>query len=182
MRDGSEVAFEHLFHHYYPLLSNYALRFNVDRHVIEECIQELFIKIWQHRENLKQPASIKHYLFKSLRHTIYNKLSARRPELYIGSTDDFLEFNLSYNQEDNVYPLHGLSDEMLQQSINQLTARQREAIFLFYFEDLGYQEIADVLQINIGGAYKLIYRAIDALKAHYTQSGFQTPPVPEEKV
>lgn len=181
MKLGNEGAFETIFHHYYPLLTNYALRFNFDTHFIEECLQELFIKIWQNKENLGQPISVKHYLFKSLRNAIYNKLSVRKRELYIGSSDDLLEFNLSYNQEDNIYPFTGLSDEV-QHSLNQLTARQREAIYLFYFEDLGYQEIADLLQINVGAAYKLIYRAIDNLKACYTRTTLLESSVQYKKI
>lgn len=181
MKMGDEAAFETLFHHHYPLLFNYARRFNVDAHLIEESVQELFIKIWQNKANLGQPASIKHYLFKSLRNTIHNKLSARRRELYVDSWDHLLEFHLSYTPEDNTYPFTGLSDE-IQHSLNQLTARQREAIYLFYFEDLDYQEIADLLEINIGGAYKLIYRALDSLKANYTRSGSVLPPVQLRKM
>lgn len=169
MTGGDETAFEKLFQNYYAPLSHYAARFGYDVPVIEECIQELFIKIWQNRENLGQPASVKHYLFKALRNTIYNKAGARKKELYIGTLDDFLTFNLVYEPGDAVYPFSGLSDEM-QHHLDQLTARQREAVYLFYFEDLSYQEIADLFQINITAAYKLVYRALDNLRSTWGPS------------
>ncbi|MNE93296.1 RNA polymerase sigma factor [compost metagenome] len=45
-----------------------------------------------------------------------------------------------------------------------LTNRQREAIFLRFYEDLSYEEIAELLEMNLGGTYKLIYRALDRLR------------------
>jgi RNA polymerase sigma factor (sigma-70 family) len=48
--------------------------------------------------------------------------------------------------------------------MDQLTPRQREVIYLRFFEELSYEEIAGMLDISVKGAYKLSYRALDALK------------------
>lgn len=52
----------------------------------------------------------------------------------------------------------------LMHAINQLSARQKEIIYLKYFEDLDYPEIAEIMSITVKGAYKLSARAIDSLK------------------
>ena len=173
MVQGDEAAFEALFEYYYAQLSTYAARFGYDASFATECVQDLFVKIWQNRANLSQPASVKHYLFKALRNTLYNRVEARKKELYIGSLDELIGFELVYEPGDQAYPFSGVSDE-LQHQLDRLTARQREAIYLFYFEELTYQEIADMLQINVTAAYKLVYRALESLRSGYVQS---SPPI-----
>jgi DNA-directed RNA polymerase specialized sigma24 family protein len=49
--------------------------------------------------------------------------------------------------------------------LSGLTDRRREAVYLFYYKDFCYQQIAEILEINIGGVYKLIYRALDVLRS-----------------
>lgn len=161
-KEGNQHAFQWIYDNYYPHLVNYARRFGNDTVLLEECIQDLFVKLWLNRENLGNPVSIKHYLFKSFRHLLYNKLAGRRKLLPIGGSEDFLHFDLS------VMPA-GFKQEMsekMQAMLKKLTPRQQEAIFLFYVEDMSYQEIAEVLDMQVGGAYKLIYRALDNLKAN----------------
>ena len=48
--------------------------------------------------------------------------------------------------------------------VKALPARQQEIIYLRFYEGLGYDEIADIMEINISSAYKLIYKAFDNLQ------------------
>lgn len=155
-------GFQRLYDSYYPHLSNYARRFSSDQQLLEECIQDLFVKLWLNRETLGNPASVKNYLFKSFRHLLYNKLAGRRKILHMGDSNDFLHFDLTATAFDAQEEL----SEKMQQMLRKLTPRQQEAIFLFYVEDMSYQEVADILNMQVGGAYKLIYRALDNLKAN----------------
>jgi RNA polymerase sigma factor (sigma-70 family) len=52
----------------------------------------------------------------------------------------------------------------LQQALNTLTPRQREAIFLRFYEELSYEEIAGVLDISTKATYKIVARALLQLK------------------
>ncbi|SEW43159.1 RNA polymerase sigma factor [Chitinophaga arvensicola] len=161
-KTGDRRGFQWLYDSYCPHLENYARRFSNDTALLEECIQDLFVKLWLNRETLGNPASVKHYLFKSFRHLLYNKLAGKRKILPIGDHHDFEHFDLSVPAFEGKEEL----SEKMQQMLRKLTPRQQEAIFLFYVEDMSYQEIADVLNMQVGGAYKLIYRALDNLKAN----------------
>lgn len=44
--------------------------------------------------------------------------------------------------------------EQLQLTISKLTARQKEAIFLRFYEQLSYEEIAEVMGITVKASYK----------------------------
>ncbi len=159
---GDKKAFEALYHEYYDTLISYGLRLKNDIHLVEETLQDLFIKLWQNRQNLNRPSSLTHYLLKSLRNALYNKSKSLPKELYVGDEQDILHFELHLPKEGSDYP-----QKILKQLMDGLTARQKEAVYLFYLEGLSYQEIADLLKINIGGTYKLMYRALEKMKTGF---------------
>jgi RNA polymerase sigma factor (sigma-70 family) len=159
---GDEDSFGRLFEGNYTPLLRYGVRFGHATFLVEEAIQELFIKIWQHRDTLSQPVAVKPYLFKALRNILLNKIASRKKEVPIGALEDFLEFELSYDPHEN---LRGELSEDMQRMLSQLTPRQKEAIYLYFFEDLSYAEIADLMHLAVGGTYKLVYRALDQLRA-----------------
>jgi len=163
-KDGDQKAFEAIYHQYYGTLINYGLRLKQDLHFVEEAVQDLFVKLWQNRHNLNQPASAKHYLLKSLRNLIYNKLNTTPKEIYVGDENDILNFEFHLPKDQSDYPR-----QLLKRLMENLTDRQKEAIYLFYQEELSYQEISDLLKIKIGGTYKLLYRAVDNMKAALQQ-------------
>lgn len=47
--------------------------------------------------------------------------------------------------------------------IEDLPKRQKECIYLRFYEGMSYQEISDIMDIEIGSTYKLLYKAIEKL-------------------
>jgi RNA polymerase sigma factor (sigma-70 family) len=160
---GDKKSFEYLYNEYFEALIKYASKFSSDQAFIEESVQDLFVKIWQNRERLNAPASVKYYLFKALRNLIYNKLTSTSKEVYIGDESDLLAFDLKMDAADP-YDSSESWDTATDSLLNHLTQRQKEAVYLFYVEGLSYKEISDLLNIKVGGTYKLIYRAISAMR------------------
>lgn len=161
-KNGDKRAFEAIYHQHYSALVNYGLRLKQDVNFVEEAVQDLFVKLWQNRDNLNRPASLKHYLLKSLRNIIYNKLNAVSREFYVGDETDMLGFEFHIPRDSADY-----HQQLLKKLMAELTDRQKEAIYLFYQEELSYQEISDLLKIKIGGTYKLLYRAIEKMKSGF---------------
>lgn len=162
-KEGHEAAFEALYHRFYDSLCGYGYRFDNHMVFVEECIQDLFVKLWRNRDRLSLPESPKHYLLKALRNIIYNKQQAQGFLVYKGTSSDLVLLTQERTEEMPFRGTPSLSAE-LEYHMQKLTAKQREAIYLFYVEDFSYQEIAVFFRIRREGAYKLIYRAIDALK------------------
>lgn len=163
-KNGDKKAFEIIYHQYYSALVNYGLRIKQDQNLAEEAIQDLFVKLWQNRHNLNQPSSLRHYLLKSLRNVIYNKLNIIQKELYVGDENDILNFEFHIPKDHSDY-----HQQLLKRLMQDLTERQKEAVYLFYQEELSYREISDLLNIKIGGTYKLLYRALDKMKSNFDQ-------------
>jgi len=77
--------------------------------------------------------------------------------------DDFIiEFNAEsiHIQKDEAR----VQSQKIRLALEQLTGRQKEIIYLKYFEELDYEEISGLMNISVKGAYKLSARALEALK------------------
>lgn len=165
-RKGEKAAFDLIYQQHADLLYNYGIRINPDSLIVEDCLQDLFVEIWEKRSRLGPTDSIKYYLFKSLRRKLlriqqnearfYQRLSGRR------GTD--FEIVFSHEQELMNRQSREERQKSLFRAIELLSRRQKEAIFLKYFEGLSYDRIASVMSIHTNAVYKLISAAIKTLR------------------
>lgn len=166
---GNSKAFRQLYDRYYAALSNYGLKFTLDKPTIEEGIQDLFLKLWEKRADIVIPNHIKYYLYQSFRRILVRKIAYSPSRKEDDLSDEHVEFSLELNFEHDLIRKERAVALKAKVNIllNHLTNRQREAIFLKYYEELSYQEIADIMEMNVGGTYKLIYRAIERLQEQF---------------
>lgn len=161
-KNGDWDAYKMLYEMYFGLLNNYGYKFTRDTTLIEDSIQDLFIKLWSNRKTLGSPPSVKNYLYKSLRGMLFRKMKSqlRLSEL---KNEDY-DFEVSF---DNMIILRE-EEERLQRivsdAINKLPARQKEIVFLRFYEGLTYEEIADIMAIDVKSVYKLLYKALNSLQ------------------
>ena len=69
--EGDEEAYACIYRQYVDSLYAYASCFISDKCLVEDCIQDLFIKIYQNRKSLKETDNIKLYLFVALKRQLY---------------------------------------------------------------------------------------------------------------
>ncbi|MET7001405.1 RNA polymerase sigma factor [Chitinophaga defluvii] len=167
-REGDERSFERIYQLYYSQLANYGSKFTHDTGVIEEAVQDLFLKLWKNRDNIGTTPSVKHYLFKAFRRTLSRKLQKQDRFFLLPGNDNDLFFRFELSQEQLLLRHEHLLElkKQVDNILSTLTNRQREVIYLKFYEDLTYEEIADLLQMQVGGVYKLTYRALDRLREH----------------
>jgi DNA-directed RNA polymerase specialized sigma24 family protein len=68
-KQGDWNAYTSLYEEFYKPLNNYGAKFTGDADLVQDAIHDLFVQLWTSRNNLGAPASVKNYLFKSLRTT-----------------------------------------------------------------------------------------------------------------
>lgn len=166
LASGDRFALDWLFKEYYQDLYEYGIRLKNDIEMIQDCIQELFLSLWVKRTRLNSPNSVKAYLIVSLRNQIIDQVKKQRrkedsqkiirEELFtdLFTSNDF-EMSEEFTQDQK---------KELAQAINQLNNRQREVIFLRYYNGLNNHEIADVMQINYQSVKNNLSRAIINLR------------------
>lgn len=164
---GNEHAFEQLYRHYYPVLFNYGYRVSSDQNLTREAIQQLFVKLWTNRSGLSATPHVKQYLFKAFRNHLFSLQEQHRK----GRTlEEDLLTQVQDSREEKIIRLETAHHQAqrLQEMLSTLTPRQREAIQLRFFSDLSYEEIANIMDMQIGGTYKLIYRALERMRESTT--------------
>jgi RNA polymerase sigma factor (sigma-70 family) len=164
-KDNRE-SFSNLFRSYYPVLLQYGRKFCMDTKVLEDCIQELFIDLWQSGQRV-QVRSVKAYLLKALKYKIYRHYRDTEKIKTNEITDD-LSFVLSH--ENFLIDQHEdrQKTEKVLNAVQQLSNREREIIYLRLYQKLSYEEIVEVMQINYQAARNLFYQAIKSLRKGVT--------------
>ena len=166
MKEGSELAFDQLYHTYIKDIFRYASRINDNKELIEDSIQDLFVEIWRSREDLPNVRSIKYYLFKRIKRKIIRKLiENRKLPLSRNILEDY-NFEIVFSHESQLIDTQITKDKKakLLRALNKLTRRQKEAITLRFFDGLSHKEIGGLLSMSPKSARNLIYRAMLVLK------------------
>lgn len=77
----------HIFERYVRVLFMYGSQFTGDRELVKDCIQDVFVKIYSNRSNLRPTDNIKYYLFAALRNSLLNNL--KRNKVRFGGGGEF---------------------------------------------------------------------------------------------
>ena len=163
LKKGDRNALGKLFSVYYPLLINYGSKLCPDHQLLEDCIQDLFADIWQ-SQAASEVESVKAYLFKALKYKIFKKQRNRLFKSHNGELPDEMPFEISHEtflveQQENKDRARKLIDVL-----SQLPNRQREVIYLKIFQELSYEEVSDIMNINYQVCRNLMSQAIKTLR------------------
>ncbi len=150
MKKGDHNSFSQIFKFYYPQLYVYGVKLVPFPDFIRDQIQELFIYIWQNRSGLGDVSNLKAYLLVSLRRRIFaskkdnqgtdslNDISEEENQTLFFEPGEFVDKNF----------ISASLREKLLNNLNSLPVNQREIIFLRFYHQLTYREIADIINIK----------------------------------
>ncbi len=163
-RQGDKAAYEKIYRTYAKELYDYAYRFQVDKQLIHDCLQDLFVELWVKRERLAETSSIIFYLMKALRNRLFRSLGNQKRLLHTEGSEHPFEIVLP---TENTWIEQQQEDErnrQLLQAIDQLSDRQREAVYLRFYKNLDYTEIAELMLLEQQSVYNLVFRALQVLR------------------
>ena len=133
--------------------------------IVEECIQELFLYIFEAYGRLGEVKQVKAYLFSSLRRRILEKLSKEKK--LRGLEYESTELTaIQFSSKDLSLPEEGQKhlQEALAQALNELPWRQREAIYLRYYNGLRTKEIAEIMGVANQTVLNTLYQALNKIR------------------
>ena len=173
LRNGEMDGLKALYDLHAPRLYTYGMTLVRREDKVRDAIHDLFLYLWQQREKLAVPQSGKAYLMVSLRRRLFDKrvgdLDQAVPvedtdaESTLASPDAERDWIL---QEDEV-----LRSEHLAGAMARLSDRQREILHMKYFEQMDYDAIGAVMDLNYQSARNLVNRALNALRREMTGLG-----------
>lgn len=163
-KTGDKKAYATLYSRFSKLLMQNCLKYSNDRNLIEDCIHDLFLEIWNNKLNLVTPESVKAYLLSSTQRKIVHIIKKNRKRQKSIGND--IELKVAFSVEENI-----ITEQIYQEksmgikiALNSLTKRQKEAVCLRYYNGLGYKEIATQMNIGTASVYNLVSKAIDNIQ------------------
>jgi len=167
-RNGDKAAFERIFRQHIRLLYKYGSRFTADAGVVEDCIQELFIDLWEKRASIGETDSIKRYLLGAVRRRIVRKLQKQLPLAHAEEEENY-NFEIEANYESLLIndEIETENKQNIEKALTSLSKRQKEIIYLKYYQELSFQEIEETLGISYQSARNLLHKALQAIKASF---------------
>lgn len=163
--EGDLNAFSTLFKAYYSPLHNYGLKISGNLALTEDCLQSFFVYIYDNRKNLGTIAHVKSYLFVSFRRALLKHLKKERKfttyeEVMQGiNVFEFSPEELMVEQEFSEIRVHALT-----KLLNNLSTRQREAVYLRYYSTLSINEISMVMNISYQSVLNTLQKAFVKLR------------------
>lgn len=162
LKKGDMSSYEILFHRYYPAYYRFARGILKDNGAAEDIVQNVFMKIWIHREELNETMSVKNYIYVLSKREIFNYLRAKY-NTHVVLTEDMLMLEQASNSNDSTSDYRELR-EAVQSVINTMPPKRRSVFCLSRFKSLTNQEIADKLGISIRTVEKHIELALRTFK------------------
>ncbi len=161
-RKGDREAFAALFRKHYPTLFRFGSKFTTDKELLEDNIQELFVELWQARSTT-QVLSVKAYLLKSLKYKLLKAFRRKGTTLPLGDGNEFI-FEWSHETFLIAEQESAEKKQRVLNALGRLSNRQKEIIYLKYYQNLSYEEVSEIMNINYQVARNLLYQAIKSLK------------------
>jgi RNA polymerase sigma factor (sigma-70 family) len=165
-KEGNKEAFAVIYNHHVDALYHYATKISLDEHLVKDAIQEIFLDLYLKREKIKiKPEFLKFYLALALKRFLIKKLQSNR-KIFQSGQERPVDFEVEYSIETQLIEEEGNSTitRMLLEAMNQLPAKQKEAIYLRFNQSLEYEEVAAILEISVESVRKQVYRAIKTLR------------------
>ena len=172
--DDDRTAFEVLYYRLFAGMCQYASQIIGDRHLAEEAVQDVFLKVWEKRKSIfSKDGSIKSYFFR-LTHNqcldIHRKKRTQKEALVqLLSTEEWMNITENYGFDDFLIERLEAKDTAvkIQVILNRLPEKCREIFVKSRFENKSNEEIAAEMNISENTVKTQIYRALQKIKEHF---------------
>ncbi len=166
LKKGDPQALGHLYDTYADKLFAAALRMTTDREMAKDCLQEVFIEIWNYRNTLGDVMHSQGYLIKVMRSVLLKKLKKESRIVHYVASETLASAEESMEEMIISTDIEKEKKKKLRIALSNLTNRQKQVLELRFYEGLTYEQIADKLSMNYQSVNNLAFRTIHRLRSH----------------
>ncbi len=161
LSQGSELAFTNMYNQYKNIVYSTALRITKSKILSEEAVQDIFLKIWQNRENLSEIDSFENYIYIISRNHLFNSIKkiARETNLITEINQKDTGFiDTDSNIKDEQYTT------IWNQIVDQLPPQQQKVYKMAKWDGLSHQKIGEDLGISTETVKKHMAQALKFIR------------------
>ena len=165
---GDTAAFERLIGRHQTLVAGTVARMLGDNSEVEDIAQQVFVRVWRSANRYVPRAKFTTWLLKITRNLVFNELRRRRRHLVTPLQSEPGSEEMQLRDERGQTPaaslLEGELQRAIESAIQKLPETQRMAVVLRRYEELSYEEIAEVLDQTVPAVKSLLFRARTELR------------------
>jgi RNA polymerase sigma-70 factor (ECF subfamily) len=172
IRNGQYEAMELFFNRYYIPLCRFGLGYESNSCLVEEKVADIFVQLWTNRNLLNEIKNPKSYIYVIVKNSLK---TARKAELFHQQVDETKTINSMYSpsreQEIIENEQKEMNSNLIQEILDVIPKKSRQAFELSRIDGLKYKEIAEILNVtpktvenHIAIAMKYISEALESYK------------------
>lgn len=160
-KSGDDSAFTDLMRRHYKGLVNYIYRFTNNRESSEDLAQEVFLRVYRSAKTYTPQAKFSTWLYKIATNLCFTNVKAKGREKNV-SLDEMeenigdLKDSKSEKADDVIY--RSEIKNAIFEALETLPEKERVSIILCKYEELPYEEVAEVLGCTVGAVKTHVYR------------------------
>ena len=164
--NGDKDAFQFIYQHNIDELFSYGMKVRHHRSLVKDCIHDLFVELWQRKSFLSFTNNIRFYLYRSLRRKIVQVVEREKKLFENTSVEDHSAklYTLPLEQKFIHLQTEEEKHRKIELLLQKLSARQQEVIRLLFFDGLSYEQVSEIMAINVRSVYTLAWKAISVLR------------------
>ena len=161
LREGSRSAIEDLYRYNYQILYSYAFKICRDKDLCKDCLQELFAGLWEKRDHLSEVSKVRPYLLQSIWHLVIKKLKKNNKYIALDENAHY-DIEMVFSRENEMVQRQEGEDKskMLKEAFCELSTRQKQILFMQYYEGLTIDEIQQITELKYQSIKNITYRAM----------------------
>lgn len=169
LADDSEYAFQLLFDRYRNRIYQIAIRYLKSPLLAQEVVQDVFLKLWFERKNIRQDLPLEAWLFTIAKNNLLNRLKKLANEWKALKVISHTEKQESESSEDKVQ--ESQYNQLLQEALQNLADQQRRVFLLSRTEHLTYNQIAERMGISALTVKTHMSRALESIRNYFLSRG-----------
>jgi RNA polymerase sigma-70 factor, ECF subfamily len=171
--EGDTSAFEQLIERHQALVAGTVARMLGSNSDVEDIAQQVFIRVWKSARRYVPRAKFTTWLLKITRNLVFNELRRSKRHAHVPLQSEPGAEEISLKDETNPAPDASLLETELQRAIEeaimQLPESQRMALVLRRYEQLSYEQIAEVLDLSVPAVKSVLFRARTELRTRLSK-------------
>jgi RNA polymerase sigma-70 factor (ECF subfamily) len=170
---GETAAFGKLVERHQRLVVGTVARMLGSNSEVEDIAQQVFVRVWKSAKRYVPRAKFTTWLLKITRNLVFNELRRRSRHAQVPLQSESEDEERPMRDERAMAPDASLLERELQGAIEaaiaQLPETQRMAVVLRRYDELSYEEIAEVLEQSVPAVKSLLFRARTELRTRLSR-------------
>ena len=162
MKTLDKAAFEELFRSYFTPLCSFAQKYVNDADEAKDIVHNVFINLWNKRNEITLETSLKSYLFQGVHNRSLNFIRDHKKLVQFDTPQNESELGKYLKSHDHLESSE--AEQRINRALDDLPDKCREIFLMNRFDGLKYREIAEKLDISIKTVETQMSRALKTLR------------------